>query len=58
MYEVTGASILQDGKPIKSYDMNIHTENLDEVRKKIIDKHMSDYAGRLSVCLKYKNLIQ
>lgn len=58
MYEVTGASIIKDGKPIKSYDMNVQTENLDEVRKEIIDKHVSEYTGRLSVCLKYKDLIQ
>lgn len=58
MYEVTKASVIKDGKTIKEYDINVRTENLEEVRKDIVHRYVTDSTGDLSVYLKYKDLNQ
>lgn len=54
MYRITKATIIQDGKPIKSYDVQIETEDLDEERKKILKRYKEESTEDLCVDLQYK----
>lgn len=58
MYEVTKASVIKDGKPIKTYDINVRTENLEEVRTDIVHRYVNESMGDLNVNLMYKDLNQ
>lgn len=56
MYRVIKANIIKDGKTVGSYDLNIETEDLESVKKDIIQRHLDEYRKDLSVYLQYKDL--
>lgn len=56
MYRVTQATIVKDGKPIKSYSLDTDTEDLDAVRKKVKKMYTKKVINGLEVDLQYTEI--
>lgn len=58
MLEVTSASIIKDGKPVMTFDVNdtIDEVNIDLYRQKIKARYAQEMVSDVQVYLKYKNL--
>lgn len=56
MYKVTRATIIKDGKPVKSYEINEKTDNLDDIRKEVANRYSTECMAGIQVDLRYKEI--
>lgn len=56
MYKVTKARIIKDGRPVKMYEVNAETDDLDATRADILKRYAMDFTNEVGVDLQYKRL--
>lgn len=56
MYEVTKATVVKDGVPVKTYCLNAKTENLEETRAYVKRTYADEYVQGIDVDLQYKEV--
>ncbi len=54
MYKVTKASIVKDGKPVKEYNLDVETEDLESTREYAKRLYTEECLLGLEVDLQYK----
>lgn len=56
MYKVMKAVIVQGDKPVKAYDLDMETEDLNAVRADILNRYGEQCKENTCVHLKYKEI--